>query len=70
MFGWAMREGLAESSPVMNTGKREEKSRDRVLLNSELGIIWSSLEDDHYGSIVKLLMLTGTRQRNRRIAMP
>jgi integrase len=61
MFGWAMREGLADGNPVMDTGKREEKSRDRVLSDAELKIIWNSLEEDHYGAIIKLLMLTGQR---------
>ncbi len=61
LFGWAMREGLASANPVMNTNKREEKSRDRVLSDQELRIIWNALEDDHYGAIVKLLMLTGQR---------
>jgi len=61
MFGWAMREGLADANPVMNTGKREEKSRDRVLNAAELKIIWNAQENDHYGAIIKLLMLTGQR---------
>lgn len=61
MFGWAMREGLAEANPVMHTGKREEKSRDRVLSTGELHTIWSCLADDQYGAIIKLLALTGQR---------
>jgi integrase len=61
MFGWAMGEGKALSNPVMNTNKREENSRDRVLTDAELRIIWNALEDDHYGAIIKLLMLTGQR---------
>jgi integrase len=61
MFGWAMEQGLADANPVMNTGKREERSRDRVLSDAELAIIWNALLADHYGSIVKLLILTGQR---------
>jgi integrase len=61
MFVWAMREGVAESNPVINTTKREEKSRDRVLSNEELQWIWNALEDNDYGCIIKLLMLTGQR---------
>jgi integrase len=61
MFGWAMREGLAPANPVVNTNKREEATRDRVLSDAELRTIWHSLEDDHYGAIIKLLMLTGQR---------
>jgi integrase len=61
MFAWGMREGLALANPVANTNKRDEKARDRVLANSELGAIWQALGDNQYGAIVKLLMLTGQR---------
>jgi integrase len=61
MFVWAMGEGLAANNPVINTNRREEKTRDRVLSDAELRTIWQSLEDDDYGVIVKLLMLTGQR---------
>jgi integrase len=61
MFAWAMGEGLAVGNPVANTNRREEKTRDRVLSDAELRTIWRSLEDDDYGIIVKLLMLTGQR---------
>jgi integrase len=61
MFVWAMGEGLAASNPVINTGRRKEETRDRVLSDTELCTIWRALEDDDYGMIVKLLMLTGQR---------
>jgi integrase len=61
MFVWSMTEGLADKNPVISTRKREEKSRDRVLSDAELKVIWKSVEDDHYGAIIKLLMLTGQR---------
>jgi integrase len=61
MFVWGMTEGLADNNPVISTRKREEKSRDRVLSDAELKVIWSSVDDDHYGAIIKLLMLTGQR---------
>jgi integrase len=62
MFAWAMGEGLAAVNPVANTNRREEKPRDRVLSDAELRTIWQSLEDDDYGTIVKILMLTGQRK--------
>jgi integrase len=62
MFAWAMGEGLAAVNPVANTNRREEKPRDRVLSDAELLTIWQSLEDDDYGTIVKILMLTGQRK--------
>ena len=61
-FSWGMREGLAFSNPTVNTNKREEKARDRVLLDDELMRIWNAAGDDVYGTIVKLLILTGQRR--------
>ena len=56
-----MTEELATANPVISTRKREEKSRDRVLADAELKVIWNSVDADHYGAIIKLLMLTGQR---------
>jgi integrase len=61
-FAWAMREGLALSNPVANTNKRDEQTRDRVLSNEELGRIWNAAGADAYGTIIKLLILTGQRR--------
>src|SRR5262249_28311253 len=61
MFTWAMREGLADSNPVANTNKREEKPRERILSAAELRLIWNALPANEYGVICKLLMLTGQR---------
>jgi integrase len=62
-FSWAMSEGVdgIENNPVLNTNKYEESSRERVLKDFELRVIWKCAGDDHYGSILKLLMLTGQR---------
>ena len=57
-----MREGLALSNPVANTNKRDEQPRDRVLSNDEIRRIWNAAGDDAYGTIVKLLILTGQRR--------
>jgi integrase len=61
-FGWCMSEGIdgLEHNPVIGTNKFEEKSRERVLKDFELRAIWQLSGDDHYGSIL-LLMLTGQR---------
>jgi integrase len=61
MFTWAMGEGIAAANPVAKTNRREEKTRDRVLSDAELQTVWKSLEDDDYGTIVKILILTGQR---------
>ena len=63
LFTWAMREGLAETNPVIATNRTSEaKSRDRVLTDAELAAIWKTLPDDQYGAIVRLLILTGQRR--------
>ena len=62
MFTWGMKEGLVRANPVMFTNKRQEKSRDRVLADNELRLIWQALGDNQYDVIVKLLMLTGQRE--------
>jgi integrase len=61
MFTWAMREGLILANPIIATNKRAEKPRDRVLTDTELGLVWRSLGSGDYGTIVKLLLLTGQR---------
>jgi integrase len=62
-FSWSLSEGVdgLEHNPVLNTNKSEEKPRERVLKDHELRTIWKHAGDDHYGSILKLLMLTGQR---------
>jgi integrase len=61
MFVWALKEGLVEGNPVAHTNKLTEKSRSRVLSDSEIRTLWAALEDDHYGNILRLLLLTGCR---------
>src|SRR5215207_10691711 len=62
-FNWAMREGLSEGNPVIGTNRpAEEHSRDRVLSDEELAAIWGACRDDHFGRIVRLLLLTGQRR--------
>jgi integrase len=60
-FSWCMGEGLLDANPVIGTNKREEKKRDRVLAPAELRLIWTHAGEDHYGAILRLLMLTGAR---------
>jgi integrase len=60
-YRWAMQQGIVTQNPVANTGRFEERSRERTLTDDELREIWEAAGDDHYGSIVKLLMLTGQR---------
>jgi len=61
-FAWAIGDGLIEGNPVVGTNRAEEKARERVLDPAEVRTIWNTLEDDHYGAIMKLLALLGQRE--------
>jgi integrase len=64
LFSWVINEGirLPEGNVVAYTNKHEQKSRDRVLTDTELKTIWQSCRDDDFGAIIKLLILTGQRE--------
>jgi integrase len=63
LYSWAIAEGLADANPVVGTNKAEEISRDRVLSDEELRLVWSCAgENDDYGAIIRLLILTGQRR--------
>jgi integrase len=64
LYGWALREGLCETNPVVATNDPGEgvPSRGRVLSDRELRAIWRACLDDDFGKIVKLLVLTGCRR--------
>jgi integrase len=64
LYTWAMKERLCEANPVSATNNPAEgvKPRERVLSDSELRIIWNACQDDEFGRIVRLLMLTGARR--------
>jgi integrase len=62
-FAWAMKEGLVDANPVAGTNRQtDEKARDRVLSDAELRAIWNACNGDDYGSIIRLLILTGQRR--------
>jgi len=65
LFSWAMKEGLCDANPVIATNDPEagKRPRERVLSEAELAIIWKACQDDDFGRVVKLLMLTGCRRR-------
>lgn len=63
MFVWAMKSGIIEANPVINTPEPEDSEpRERVLSNDELAAILRACGDDEYGRIIKLLTLTGCRR--------
>jgi integrase len=61
-FSWCIREGLLDNNPAAWTERREEAARKRLLTGEELREIWAALSDDAYGTIVRLLILTGARR--------
>jgi integrase len=60
-FTWAMGQGFADINPLIGIAKFSEQARERVLSDGELRLIWHAAGDDHFGAIVRLLMLTGQR---------
>lgn len=62
-LGWAAREGYVENNAVAYTNKAVENgSRERVLTDAELRRVWNAADDDQYGAVIKLLMLSGARR--------
>lgn len=63
-FAWAMEQDLVEQSPVIGTSNPDPKTiGERVLTSDEIKTVWSCCKDDAFGSIVKLLVLTGCRRK-------
>ena len=60
---WCLREGLVENNQALLTNKNAENTRSRVLDNVELAEIWRALPANDFGTITKLLILTGQRKR-------
>jgi integrase len=56
-----MSEGYIDRNPLIGRDTFSEKSRDLVLTDDELRVIWNESGNDYYGSIIKLLMLNGQR---------
>jgi integrase len=63
-FVWAMQMGMVENNPIIGTIQpKDGKPRERVLSDNELASIWRACKDDHYGRIVRLLILLGARRQ-------
>ena len=61
-FNWAIREGLASHNPAAGLNRAPERSRSRVLNDSELKAIWDATADSSdYSAVVRLLMCSGQR---------
>src|SRR5262245_13867854 len=63
MYRWAIGEGLCDANPVIGTNKREENGpRERALSDEETAALWIATKDNHFGRIVRLLLVTGCRR--------
>jgi integrase len=62
-FTWLAREGIVDTNPFARTNKAAgSPPRERTPSDAELREIWNACPDSDYGSIVRLLMLTGARR--------
>jgi integrase len=72
-FAWGINEGLTETNPCAGLGRpRKEESRERVLTDVELRIVWAAMDSLGEGGVrrvplitasaVRLLILLGTRR--------
>lgn len=70
-LNWCLDQGYVETHPLLG-GKPPNKleSRSRVLSDDELGHVWRCTEDDTYGYILRLLILTGQRRSEVRKLKP
>jgi integrase len=64
LSGWVIERGYCDANPTLNVSPRAgSRARERVLSAAELVEVWRACGEDHYGRIVRLLILTGQRRR-------
>lgn len=64
LFNWCVSRDIIVASPcTLIEPPAEEKSRDRILADDELRLIWQAADSDGwpFGPLVKMLILTGQR---------
>jgi integrase len=64
-FAWCMRQGIGvKANPTIGTDNPVygKAPRDRVLTDDEIRAVWRNCNDDDFGKIVRLLMLTAGRR--------
>lgn len=63
LMNWCLAEEMIEKHPMNRAAPPNKVSyRKRVLSDEELRKVWNACEDDDYGRIVRVLMLTGQRR--------
>ena len=65
-YNWSLREGICSSNPAVLTNDPGAgiPSRDRVLSDREIAVIWRACKDENndFSRVVQLLLLTGCRR--------
>ena len=62
-YTWALDRGWVDATPLVHIRSRStSRSRDRVLSDEELRVLWLACDDSDFGRIVKLLVLTAQRR--------
>jgi integrase len=64
-FAWCMRQGIGvKANPTIGTDNPVygKEPRDRVLTDDEIRSIWLNCNDDDFGKVIRLLMLTACRR--------
>lgn len=65
MFGWLIERGVLASSPIAGMKPpTKEETRERVLTDDEIKLLWKAADDTGYpfGPFTKLLLLTAARR--------
>jgi integrase len=64
MFNWAHKRRYVTDNPTFGIARPKSTPRARVLTDAELKAVWTAAEQigGHFGTIVKLLALTGQRR--------
>lgn len=62
LFGFAVRQGHLKTSPADTLVVRKAQARKRVLTDDELRKVWNACPSTAFGTIVRLLVLTGQRR--------
>lgn len=62
LFNWSASRGIVESVPVFKGLAAPERRRDRPLTNTEIKAIYSAADAYPFGSVIRLLLLTGQRR--------
>ncbi|PYC47266.1 integrase [Litorivita pollutaquae] len=65
LMGWCVERGMIDASPIAGMKPlSKERSRERVLTDVELGVLWAACDAEGYpfGDCMKLLILSGQRR--------